>query len=164
MSRALEDQLKNSQAELAAATEGRQKVKGKYNVLCNALVTAVETMLREMPTFMTAYGLTAPDLSTDRLDMNQFFDWLRTCLAMLDARSKLYGDLSAVVTARTSAASVCNFLPTEADSPQTISKTQLHTLRSSSFGWPSEEAVRLENLPPLPKNIAKNFIESFFKD
>jgi hypothetical protein len=120
VSKVLEAQLKNSQAELAAATEGRQKVKGKYNVLCNALVTAVETMLREMPTFMTAYGLTASDLSTESLDMNQFFDWLRTCLAMLDARSKLYGDLSAVVTARILAASVCNILPTEADSPQTL--------------------------------------------
>lgn len=50
---------------------------------------------------LSAYELTAQELSTEALDMNQLFDWLRGCLAMLDAGSKLYGDLSAVVAART---------------------------------------------------------------
>lgn len=110
--------------------------------------------------FMAAYGLTPLGLPIEDLDVNHFFDWLRAFLVMLDTGSKFYGDLSAVVAARTLAASVCSLLPTEDSSPQAISKTQLCSLRNHSFGWPPEEVVRPENLPALPKNIAKNFIES----
>lgn len=112
---------------------------------------------------MSAYGLTPPKLPIEDLDINHFLDWLQACLAMLDTGSKLYGDLSAVVVARTLAASVCSLLPTEAGITPIISKAQLSTLRDRSFEWPSVEAVRPENLPPLPKNISKNFIESLFK-
>jgi hypothetical protein len=77
-------------------------------------------MLREMPAFMSAYGFIAPDLLVEDLVVNQFFDWLCTCLAMLDAGSKFYGDLSAIIAARTLAALVCSLLPSEQDSLQTI--------------------------------------------
>jgi hypothetical protein len=91
-SKELEDQLKKSRVEivevkteLATATERRQRIKDKLNVLHQALGTTVETVLREMPSFTSSYGLTALELAVDSLDVNQFFDWLRICLAMLDA-------------------------------------------------------------------------------
>jgi hypothetical protein len=108
--------------ELATATKRRQRIKDKFNILRQAL-GAVEMVLQEMPSFMSSYGLTAPELAVDGLDVNQFFNWLQICLAMLDAGSKLYGNLSAIVAARTLAASVCGLLPTESDTAQTISKT-----------------------------------------
>lgn len=74
---------------------------------------------------------------------------------MLETGSCLYGDLSAVVAARSLAALVCSLLPSEGGSSQVILKAQLRTLRDRDFVWPSEEAVLPENLPTLPKNIAK---------
>jgi hypothetical protein len=146
------------------ASEGRQRIKEKYHTLKDAVTDGIEKICDEMPGFMSAYGLTPPDLPAEDLDVNHFFDWLQACLAMLDTDNKLYGDLSVVVAARTLAASVCSLLPTEASSPQAITKTQMRSLQVSTFGWPSEEAVCPENLPALPKNIVKNFIEIFFKN
>ncbi|RLN03775.1 hypothetical protein C2845_PM13G10910 [Panicum miliaceum] len=168
-SKGLEDQLVKSRAEasdaktkLAASQEKCSKVKEKLNLIRGAIANGVEALLSEMPKFMSKYGLTPPELQVEGLDVNQFFDSLRTCLAMLDAGSKLRGDLT-VVTARTLAASVCSLLPSDARSSPVITKAQLRTLRRYTFGWPSDKAMRPEKLPPLSKNIAKNFMESFFK-
>ncbi|RLN07803.1 uncharacterized protein C2845_PM11G17710 [Panicum miliaceum] len=169
-SKNLENQLKKSQTkgtdvktELTAAQKKCLKMKNKLTLIRGAVANGVEALLNEMPDFMSKYGLTPLELEVEGLYVNQFFDWLRTCLAMLDDGSKLYGDLSAVVAARTLAASVCSLLPSDANSPPVISKTQLRTLCSDAFNWPSDNAVRPEKLPTLPKNIAKNFMESFFK-
>jgi hypothetical protein len=55
-------------------------------------------------------------------------------------------------------------MPTEGGASQGILKVQFHALRDCNFEWPSEEAVQPGSLPPLPKNIVKNFIQSFFKE
>jgi phosphatidylinositol kinase/protein kinase (PI-3 family) len=83
---------------------------------------------------------------------------------MVESGSRLHGDLCAIVAARTLAASVCSLLPGEANSLLGISKAQPHQLRERSFDWPSKEAVLPERLSPLPKNIAKNFVETFYKE
>jgi hypothetical protein len=41
-------------------------------------------------------------------------------------------------------------------------KAQLRSMREALFQWPSPDEVRPEALPPLPKNIAKNFTGVFF--
>ena len=94
--------------------------------------------------------------------MAELFWWLRTCVAMADSFSSFFGDLSAAVAARTLSVAVCGLLPAEAGNADTILKAQLHTLRDRSFPWPPVESVRPKALPALPKNIAKNFVETFF--
>ena len=42
-------------------------------------------------------------------------------------------------------------------------KAQLRCFRDEGFPWPGEDAVRPEVLPALAKNIAKNFMDHFFK-
>ena len=42
-------------------------------------------------------------------------------------------------------------------------KAQLRCLRDEGFPWPGEDAVRPKALPALAKNIAKNFMDHFFK-
>lgn len=81
---------------------------------------------------------------------------------MLDARGKLYGDLSAVVATRTLAASVCSLLPD--DDSSAISKVQLKELCKEKYVWPSDESMQPDILPGLPKNIAKNFMNTFYKE
>lgn len=85
-------------------------------------------------------------------------------LAMVESGSQLHRDLCAMVVACTLAASVCSLLLSDSSSSTGIMKVHLHQLHEWSFEWPSEEDVLHERLSPLPKNIAKNFIETFYKE
>lgn len=166
---ALEENLKGSEAkaeelrlDLAKLIESHDRVHGKYKSLRKAFEDAIDKILKEMLAFMSYYGLTAPKIPHQDLDVAAFFDWLRTCLAMLDAGGKLYGDLSVVFAARTLVISLCSLLPIEGIRPPSILKTQLRLLRDEKYEWTSGDAVKPDVLLPLPKNIAKNFMNTFF--
>ena len=100
----------------------------------------------------------------DHVGVEELFQWLRACVAMAETGSLFFGDLSAAITARSLSASVCNLLSSGSGASDSIMKNDLRTLRDKTFQWPTEEDVRTENLPPLPKNIAKNIAETFFCD
>src|SRR6185437_8182312 len=70
---------------------------------------------------------------------------------------------SATVAVRSLSAAVYKLLPKGSGAEAAVTKTQLRTMRDPTFEWPSPDEVRHEALPPLPKNIAKNFTSSFFK-
>jgi hypothetical protein len=58
---------------------------------------------------------------------------------------------------------ICRLLPAGGRADATFMKAQLRSMRDASFEWPSPEEFRPDALPPLPKNIAKNFTGTFFK-
>jgi hypothetical protein len=60
-------------------------------------------------------------------------------------------------------AAVYGLFPAKSGNTSSVTKEQLCSLRHSSFRWPGEEVVRPETLPALAKNIAKNFMDHFFK-
>lgn len=70
-----------------------------------------------MPYFMKYYGLTSPPMPHVDLNANAFFDWLHRYLAMLEAGVQLFGDMSAVVAARTLATSVYRLFAEDGSSP-----------------------------------------------
>ena len=72
-------------------------------------------------------------------------------------------DLSAVVAVRSLSAAICKLLTEGSGTEAAVTMAQLRTMRDPTFEWPSLDEVRPEALPPLPKNIAKNFTSSFFK-
>jgi hypothetical protein len=82
---------------------------------------------------------------------------------MLDTGAHFNEDISAVVAVRTLSATVYSLFPSEAASASTVTKAQLCCLHDEGFPWPGEDAVRPEALPALAKNIAKNFMDHFFK-
>ena len=82
---------------------------------------------------------------------------------MLDAGAHFQEDISAVVAVRTLSAAVYGLFAAKAGNAGGVMKAQIYPLRDEGFRWPGEEAVRLETLPALAKNIAKNFIDHFFK-
>ena len=45
-----------------------------------------------------------------------------------------------------------------------MSKAKLRTLRDPGVQWPSTKEVKPETLPALPRNIAKNFMATFFQE
>ena len=82
---------------------------------------------------------------------------------MLDAGAHFHEDISVVVAVRTLSATVYGLFHAEAGNTGRVTKAQLHSLRDESFRWLGEEAVCPETLPALAKNIAKNFMDHFFK-
>jgi hypothetical protein len=44
---------------------------------------------------------------------------------------------------------------------QVLQKSDLRQICDVNFSWPTETSV--ERIPVLPKNIAKNFMQTFFK-
>ena len=119
---------------------------------------------KELPQILKKYGLDAPDVSSrDTIGVDDFFKWLRACIAMLDAGAHFNEDINAVVAVRTLSAAVYSLFPSEAASASIVTKPQLRCLRDEGFPWPGEDAVRPEALLALAKNIAKNFMDHFFK-
>jgi hypothetical protein len=92
-----------------------------------------------------------------------FFKWLHACIAMLDAGAHFHVDISVVVAVRTLSATVYGLFPAKAGNAGGVTKVQLRSLQDESFRWLGEEAVCLETLPALAKNIAKNFMDHIFK-
>ena len=82
---------------------------------------------------------------------------------MADSGSRAMGDLSAVVAVRSLSAAIYRFFPAGGVADATVTKAQLWSMRDASFEWPSPLEVRPDALPPLPKNIAKNFTATFFR-
>ena len=59
-------------------------------------------------------------------------------------------------------AAIYKLLPVGIGADAAVMKAQLRSMREALFQWPSPDEVRPEALPPLPKNIAKNFTGVFF--
>ena len=82
---------------------------------------------------------------------------------MLDAGAHFQEDISAVVVVRTLSAAVYGLFAAKAGNAGGVTKAQLRSLHDESFRWLGEKAVCPETLPALAKNIAKNFMDHFFK-
>ena len=102
--------------------------------------------------------------SANSVELVELFRWLRCCVAMTDCSSQFFGELNAGVAARSLIAAVCSLLEAPMGGEATVSKTKLRTLRDPSVQWPSTDEVKLETLPALPRNIAKNFMATFFQE
>ena len=83
---------------------------------------------------------------------------------MTDCGSQFFGELNAGVAARSLIAAVCSLLEAPAGGEASVTKSKLCTLRDPGLQWPSTEEVKPEMLPALPRNIAMNFMATFFQE
>ena len=84
------------------------------------------------------------------------------CVAMTDFGSQFFGELNAGVIARSLIAAVCSLIEASDGGEATVSKTKLRILRDSSVQWSSPDELKPKALAALPRNIAKNFMATFF--
>ena len=61
-------------------------------------------------------------------------------------------------------AEVCSLLEAPVGGEASVTKAKLRTLRDPGVQWPSTNEVKPETLPALPRNIAKNFMATFFQE
>ena len=83
---------------------------------------------------------------------------------MTDCGSLFFGQLNAGVAARLLIAAVCSLLEAPVGGEASVSKSKFCTLRDPGVQWPSTEEVKPEMLPALPRNIAMNFMATFFQE
>jgi hypothetical protein len=88
---------------------------------------------------------------------------VNACFDLISMNTKIFGELGAAVEVRTLAYSVCSLVPSDRPSSEkTISKSDLRLLTKENFEWPTDVDLDVGQLPVLPKNIAKNFMNTFF--
>jgi hypothetical protein len=96
-----------------------------------------------------------------RCTVESFYEWVDACFDLLSMNTKIFGELRAAV--RTLAYSVCSLVPSDRPSSEkTISKCDLRRLTKDNFEWPTDADLDVGQLPVLPKNLAKNFMNTFF--
>jgi hypothetical protein len=79
--------------------------------------------------------------------------------------TKIFGELGAAVGVRTLAYSLCSLIPADRPSSEkTVSKSDLRWLTKDDFGWPTDAELDVAQLPVLAKNLAKNFMNTFFAE
>jgi hypothetical protein len=88
---------------------------------------------------------------------------VNACFDVISMNTKIFGELGAAVGVHTLAYSVCSLAPPDRPSSEkTISKSDLRRLTKENFEWPSDAELDVGRLPVLPKNLAKNFMNTFF--
>jgi hypothetical protein len=79
--------------------------------------------------------------------------------------TKIFGELGVAIEVRTLAYSVCSLVPADRPSSEkTVSKCVLLRLTKDNYGWPSDTELYVSKLPVLAKNLAKNFMNTFFAE
>jgi hypothetical protein len=161
-----EDEAKAAKKLAENAESSHEVMRTRLRPFKEAIKIGSKKLQEVLLDILAKYGLVAPDIfleGTDTVVLDSFFQWLHACVAMVDARAHFHEDISTVVTVRTLSAAVYGLFPAEAGATGGVTKAQLRSLRDVNFRWPGQEAVRPEMLPALAKNIAKNFMDHFFK-
>jgi len=156
-------------AEDAAKTaeEGWKKAEELARTFRQAVVNEAMPLQSEVHCLLEHFEIESPPLAgedANSVELVELFRWLRCCAAMTDCGSQFFGELNASVAARSLIAAVCSLLEAPAGGEASVTKSKLCTLRDPGVQWPSTEEVKPEMLPALPRNIAMNFMATFFQE
>jgi hypothetical protein len=87
------------------------------------------------------------------------------CFDLITMNTKIFDELGAAVGVRTLAYSVCSLIPADRPSSEkTVNKSDLRRLTKDDYGWPTDAELDVAQLPVLAKNLAKNFMNTFFAE
>jgi hypothetical protein len=125
----------------------------------------VETLRSDILELLGQCNLDAPPTSFPRCTVGAFYEWVSACFDLIAMNTKIFGELGAAVGVRTLAYSVCSLVPADRPSSEkTISKGDLRRLTKDNFEWPTNAELNVVQLPVLAKNLAKNFMNTFFAE
>jgi hypothetical protein len=112
---------------------------------------------------VTQCNLDVPPTLFPWCTVGAFYEWVSACFDLIAMNTKIFGELGAAVGVRTLAYSVCSLVPSDhPSSEKTISKGDLLRLTKDNFEWPTDAELDVAQLPVLAKNLAKNFMNTFF--
>jgi hypothetical protein len=159
----LHAQLADREAKLAEAQEKASELSGTLEWYRTDHLRSAEVLRNDILQVLEQCNLDAPPVPFPRCTVESYYEWVNACFDLISMNTKIFGELAAAVGVRTLAYSVCSLVPPDRPSSEkTISKGDLRRLTKENFEWPSDADLDVGQLPVLPKNLAKNFMNTFF--
>jgi hypothetical protein len=123
----------------------------------------VEALRTDILQLLGQCNLGAPPIPFPQCTIESFYEWVNACFDLIAMNTKIFGELGAAVGVRTLAYSMCSLVPSDRPSSEkTISKSDLRRLTKHNLEWPTNTDLDVAQLSVLPKNLAKNFMNTFF--
>jgi hypothetical protein len=159
----LHAQLLDKETKLAEAQREASQLSGVLERYRTDHIRSAEALRSDILELLGQCNLDAPPISFPRCTVEAFYEWVNACFDLVAMNTKIFGELGAAVGVRTLAYSVCSLVPADRPSSEkTISKGDLRWLTKDNFEWPTDAELDVAQLPVLAKNLAKNFINTFF--
>jgi hypothetical protein len=159
----LHAQLADKEAKLAEAQKEASELSGTLERYRADHIRSAEALRTDILQLLAQSNLAAPPIPFPRCTVESYYEWVNACFDLLAMNTKIFGELEAAVGVRTLAYSVCSLVPSDRPSSEkTISKSDLRRLTKDNFEWPADADLDVAQLPMLPKNLAKNFMNTFF--
>jgi hypothetical protein len=159
----LHAQLADKEAKLAEAQKEASELSGALERYRTDHIRSAEALRNDILQLLEQCNLSAPPIPFPRCTVESYYEWVNACFDLISMNTKIFGELGAAVGVRTLAYSVCSLVPPDRPSlEKTISKGDLRRLTKENFEWPTDADLDVGQLPVLPKNLAKNFMNAFF--
>jgi hypothetical protein len=159
----LHAQLVDKEAKLAEAQKEASELSGTLERYRTDHIRSAEALRTDILELLGQCNLGAPPIPFPQCTVESFYEWVNACFDLIAMNTKIFGELGAPVGVRTLACSVCSLVPADRPSSEkTISKSDLRRLTKDNFEWPTDADLDAAQLPVLPKNLAKNFMNTFF--
>jgi hypothetical protein len=159
----LHAQLVDREAKLAEVQKEASELSGTLERYRADHIRSAETLRTDILELLGQCNLEAPPISFPQCTVEAFYEWVDACFDLVAMNTKIFRELGAAVGVRTLAYSVCSLVPADCPSSEkTISKGDLRRLTKDNYEWPADADLDVAQLPVLPKNLAKNFMNTFF--
>jgi hypothetical protein len=156
-------QLVDREAKLAEAQKEASELSSTLERYRADHIRSAETLRTDILELLGQCNLEAPPIPFPQCTAEAFHEWVDACFDLVAMNTKIFGELGAAVGVRTLAYFVCSLVPADRPSSEkTISKSDLRRLTKDNYEWPADAELDVTQLPVLPKNLAKNFMNTFF--
>jgi hypothetical protein len=155
--------LVDKEAKLAEAQKEAGELNGMLERYRVDHIRSAEALRTDILELLGQCNLGAPPNPFPQCTVESFYEWVNACFDLITMNTKIFGELGAAVGVRTLAYSVCSLVPADrSSSEKTISKSDLRRLTKDNYEWPTNADLNVAQLPVLVKNLAKNFMNTFF--
>jgi hypothetical protein len=159
----LHAQLVDKEAKLAEAQKEASELSGTLEQYRADHIQSAEALRTDILELLGHCNLGVPPIPFPQCTVEAFYEWVNSCFDLIAMNTKIFRELGAAVGVRTLAYSVCSLVPADRPSSEkTISKGDLRRLTKDNFEWPTDAELDVAQLPVLAKNLAKNFMNTFF--
>jgi hypothetical protein len=159
----LDAQLHDKDAKLTEAQNKTSRLNSVMERYRTEHIRCAELLRSEVLDVLGQCNLDAPPTLFPQCTVGVFYEWVSACFDLITMNTKIFIELGAAEGVRTLAYSVCSLIPADRPSSEkTVSKNDLRWLTKDDYGLPADAELDVAQLPVLAKNLAKNFMNTFF--
>jgi hypothetical protein len=149
----LHAQLRDRDAKLAETQRETNQLSDVLERYRAEHIRSAETLRSDILELLGQCNLDASPTSFPRCTVGAFYKRVSACFDLIAMNTKIFGE------------PVCSLVPADhPSSEKTISKSDLWRLTKDKFEWPTDAELDVAQLPGLAKNLAKNFMNTFFAE